>query len=209
MHGFLIINIRLESHRRKLMYYILLIVGAALVNNFVLARFLGICPFMGVSKSIDTAVGMSMAVIFVMTLASFVTWLINFYLLIPFELEYLQTIAFILVIASLVQLVEMIIQRVSPPLYQALGIFLPLITTNCAVLGVAILNIQLGYNLLDACIFAAGAALGFGLALVIFAGMREDFELNTIPEAFRGTPIALVTAGILSLAFMGFSGLVK
>ncbi|HPW69621.1 MAG: electron transport complex subunit RsxA [Desulfomonilia bacterium] len=191
------------------MYYILLIVGAALVNNFVLARFLGICPFMGVSKSIDTAVGMSMAVIFVMTLASFVTWLINFYLLIPFELEYLQTIAFILVIASLVQLVEMIIQRVSPPLYQALGIFLPLITTNCAVLGVAILNIQLGYNLLDACIFAAGAALGFGLALVIFAGMREDFELNTIPEAFRGTPIALVTAGILSLAFMGFSGLVK
>ncbi len=191
------------------MYYILLIVGAALVNNFVLARFLGICPFMGVSKSIDTAVGMSMAVIFVMTLATFVTWLINFYLLIPFELQYLQTIAFILVIASLVQLVEMIIQRVSPPLYQALGIFLPLITTNCAVLGVAILNIQLGHSLLDACIFAVGAALGFGLALVIFAGMREDFELNNIPEAFRGTPIALVTAGILSLAFMGFSGLVK
>jgi electron transport complex protein RnfA len=191
------------------MYYILLIVGAALVNNFVLARFLGICPFMGVSKSIDTAVGMSMAVIFVMTLASFVTWLINFYLLIPFELQYLQTIAFILVIASLVQLVEMIIQKVSPPLYQALGIFLPLITTNCAVLGVAILNIQLGYSLLDACIFAAGAALGFGLALVIFAGMRENFEFNNIPEAFKGTPIALVTAGILSLAFMGFSGLVK
>ena len=191
------------------MYYILLIVGAALVNNFVLARFLGICPFMGVSKSIDTAVGMSMAVIFVMTLATFVTWLINFYLLIPFELQYLQTIAFILVIASLVQLVEMIIQRVSPPLYQALGIFLPLITTNCAVLGVAILNIQMGHSLLDACIFAVGAALGFGLALVIFAGMREDFELNNIPEAFRGTPIALVTAGILSLAFMGFSGLVK
>ena len=191
------------------MYYILLIVGAALVNNFVLARFLGICPFMGVSKSIDTAVGMSMAVIFVMTLATFVTWLINFDLLIPFELQYLQTIAFILVIASLVQLVEMIIQRVSPPLYQALGIFLPLITTNCAVLGVAILNIQLGHSLLDACIFAVGAALGFGLALVIFAGMREDFELNNIPEAFRGTPIALVTAGILSLAFMGFSGLVK
>ncbi|MFY9399582.1 MAG: electron transport complex subunit RsxA [Desulfomonilia bacterium] len=191
------------------MYYVLLIVGAALVNNFVLARFLGICPFMGVSKSIDTAVGMSMAVIFVMALASFVTWLINFYLLVPFELEYLQTIAFILVIASLVQLVEMIIQRVSPPLYQALGIYLPLITTNCAVLGVAILNIQLGYNLLDACIFAVGAALGFGLALVIFSGLRENFELNNIPEAFRGTPIALITAGILSLAFMGFSGLVK
>lgn len=191
------------------MHYILLIVGAALVNNFVLSRFLGICPFMGVSKRIDTAFGMGMAVIFVMTLASFVTWLINYYLLDPSGLQYLQTIAFILVIASLVQLVEMIIQRVSLPLYQALGIYLPLITTNCAVLGVAILNIQLKYNLLDACIFAIGAALGFALALVIFAGMREEFELNNIPRAFRGTPIALITAGILSLAFMGFSGLVK
>ncbi|MGC9325215.1 MAG: electron transport complex subunit RsxA [Desulfomonilia bacterium] len=191
------------------MYYVLLIVGAALVNNFVLSRFLGICPFMGVSKSIDTAIGMSMAVVFVMVLASFVTWIINYFLLIPFELHYLQTIAFILVIASLVQLVEMIIQRVSPPLYQALGIYLPLITTNCAVLGVAILNIQLKYSLLDACIFAVGAALGFGIALVIFAGLREEFELSGIPKAFRGTPIALVTAGILSLAFMGFSGLVK
>jgi len=164
---------------------------------------------MGVSKRIDTAVGMSMAVIFVMTLASFVTWVINDFVLIRYNLQYLQTIAFILVIASLVQLVEMIIQRVSPPLYQALGIFLPLITTNCAVLGVALLNIQLKYSLLDACIFAIGAALGFGLALVIFAGLREDFELNTIPKAFQGTPIALITAGILSLAFMGFSGLVK
>ncbi|HDP24319.1 MAG TPA: electron transport complex subunit RsxA [Deltaproteobacteria bacterium] len=191
------------------MYYVLLIVGAALVNNFVLSRFLGICPFMGVSKSIDTAVGMSMAVVFVMVLASFVTWLITYYLLIPFELRYLQTIAFILVIASLVQLVEMIIQRVSPPLYQALGIYLPLITTNCAVLGVAILNIQLNHSLLDACIFAIGAALGFGLALVIFAGLREEFELSNVPKAFRGTPISLITAGILSLAFMGFSGLVK
>jgi len=191
------------------MHYILLIVGAALVNNFVLSRFLGICPFIGVSKRIDTAFGMGMAVIFVMTLASFVTWLINYYLLDPLGLQYLQTIAFILVIASLVQLVEMIIQRVSLPLYQALGIYLPLITTNCAVLGVAILNIQLKYNLLDACIFAIGAALGFALALVIFAGMREDLELNNIPRAFRGTPIALITAGILSLAFMGFSGLVK
>lgn len=191
------------------MYYVLLIVGAALVNNFVLSRFLGICPFMGVSKRIDTAIGMSMAVIFVMTLASFVTWLINYYLLTPLDIQYLQTIAFILVIASLVQLVEMIIQRVSPPLYQALGIFLPLITTNCAVLGVALLNIQLKYNLLEACIFAIGAALGFGLALVVFAGMRENFELNNIPRSFRGTPIALITAGILSLAFMGFSGLVK
>ncbi|MEA3223180.1 MAG: electron transport complex subunit RsxA [Thermodesulfobacteriota bacterium] len=191
------------------MHYILLIVGAALVNNFVLSRFLGICPFIGVSKRIDTAFGMGMAVIFVMTLASFVTWLINYYLLDPSGLQYLQTIAFILVIASLVQLVEMIIQRVSLPLYQALGIYLPLITTNCAVLGVAILNIQLKYNLLDACIFSIGAALGFALALIIFAGMREDLELNNIPRAFRGTPIALITAGILSLAFMGFSGLVK
>ncbi|MCD6569800.1 MAG: electron transport complex subunit RsxA [Deltaproteobacteria bacterium] len=191
------------------MHYILLIVGAALVNNFVLSRFLGICPFMGVSKKIDTAFGMGMAVIFVMTLASFVTWLVNYYLLDPLGLQYLQTIAFILVIASLVQLVEMIIQRVSLPLYQALGIYLPLITTNCAVLGVAILNIQLKYNLLDACIFSIGAALGFALALIIFAGMREDLELNNIPMAFRGTPIALITAGILSLAFMGFSGLVK
>lgn len=191
------------------MHYILLIVGAALVNNFVLSRFLGICPFIGVSKRIDTAFGMGMAVIFVMTLASFVTWLINYYLLDPAGLQYLQTIAFILVIASLVQLVEMIIQRVSLPLYQALGIYLPLITTNCAVLGVAILNIQLKYNLLDACIFSIGAALGFALALIIFAGMREDLELNNIPRAFRGTPIALITAGILSLAFMGFSGLVK
>jgi electron transport complex protein RnfA len=192
-----------------MMHYVLLIVGAALVNNFVLSRFLGICPFIGVSKRIDTAFGMGMAVIFVMTLASFVTWLINYYLLDPSGLQYLQTIAFILVIASLVQLVEMIIQRVSLPLYQALGIYLPLITTNCAVLGVAILNIQLKYNLLDACIFSIGAALGFALALVIFAGMREDLELNNIPGAFRGTPIALITAGILSLAFMGFSGLVK
>ncbi|MEA2101117.1 MAG: electron transport complex subunit RsxA [Thermodesulfobacteriota bacterium] len=191
------------------MHYLLLIIGAVLVNNFVLSRFLGICPFMGVSKRLDTATGMGMAVIFVMTMASIVTWLINFYLLVPFELEYLQTIAFILVIASLVQLVEMIIQKVSPALYQALGIFLPLITTNCAVLGVAILSIQLDYDLLEATVFSIGAALGFALALVIFAGMREGFELDNIPKPFEGTPIALVTAGILSMAFMGFSGLVK
>jgi len=191
------------------MHYVMLIVGAALVNNFVLSRFLGICPFLGVSKSTDTAVGMSMAVIFVMTLASFVVWLVNHYLLLPYNLVYLQTIVFILVIAALVQLVEMIIQRVSLPLYQALGIYLPLITTNCAVLGVAILNIQLKYDLMEACVFALGASLGFGLALVIFSGMREAFELNDIPDVFRGTPIALITAGILSLAFMGFSGLVR
>lgn len=191
------------------LHYVLLVVGSALVNNFVLNRFLGICPFLGVSKSTDTAVGMGMAVIFVMTLASFVVWLINYYLLLPYGLMYLQTIVFILVIAALVQLVEMIIQRVSPPLYQALGIYLPLITTNCAVLGVAILNIQLKYDLLEACVFALGASVGFGLALVIFSGMREDLELSDVPGAFKGTPIALITAGILSLAFMGFSGLVK
>ncbi len=191
------------------MHYILLIIGAALVNNFVLSRFLGICPFLGVSRSTETAAGMGMAVIFVMTLASLVTWVIDYYLLIPFAFEYMRTIVFILVIAALVQLVEMIIQKVSLPLYQALGIYLPLITTNCAVLGVALLNIQLKYNLFESCIFAIGASLGFTLALIIFSGIREVDELNDVPKAFQGTPIALITAGILSLAFMGFSGLVK
>lgn len=191
------------------MHYILLIISAALVNNFVLSRFLGICPFIGVSKSTDTAIGMSMAVVFVIALASLVTWLINFYILVPNGLEYLQTIVFILVIAFLVQLVEMIIQKVSMPLYQALGIYLPLITTNCAVLGVALLNINLKYDLMESVIFGTGSAVGFGLALTIFAGMREDMELSNIPKVFHGTPIALITAGILSLAFMGFSGLVK
>lgn len=191
------------------MSHVLLIVSAALVNNFVLARFLGICPFIGVSRQIDTALGMGMAVIFVMSLASFVCWLINYALLVPLQLDYLQTIVFILVIAALVQFVEMVIQRLSTPLYQALGIYLPLITTNCAVLGVAILNVQLKHTLLDATLFGTGAAAGFTLALVIFAGLREEFELAPIPETLKGTPLALLTAGILSLAFMGFSGLVK
>jgi Na+-translocating ferredoxin:NAD+ oxidoreductase subunit A len=191
------------------MHYVLLIISAALVNNFVLSRFLGICPFIGVSKSTDTAIGMSMAVVFVIALASLVTWLINHYILVSFGLAYLQTIVFILVIAALVQLVEMIIQRVSMPLYQALGIYLPLITTNCAVLGVALLNINLKYDFLESVIFGTGSAVGFGLALTIFAGMREEMDLNNIPKVFQGTPIALITAGILSLAFMGFSGLVK
>ena len=190
------------------MYYILLIVGAALVNNFVLARFLGICPFMGVSKSIDTAVGMSMAVIFVMTLASFVTWLINFYLLVPFELQYLQTIAFILVIASLVQLVEMIIQRVSPPLYQALGIYLPLITTNCAIMGLALFNITREYTFYQGIVFAVGAGGGFTLALVLMAGIREELELADVPKPMRGVPVTLLVAGILALAFSGFAGMI-
>ena len=187
----------------------LLVIGAVLVNNFVLARFLGICPFLGVSKKVETAVGMGMAVIFVMTVASVVTFLVQRYLLVPYGMEYLQTIAFILVIASLVQLVEMVIQKTSPVLYGALGIFLPLITTNCAVLGVAILNVQKEFDLLRTTVFGFAASLGFTLALVLFAGMRERVALARVPRFFQGTPIALITAGLLSLAFMGFSGLVK
>jgi len=188
---------------------LLILVGAVFVNNFVLARFLGICPFLGVSKKVETALGMGMAVTFVMTVAAVVTWFIQYFILIPFGIEYLQTIAFILVIASLVQLVEMVLQKASPVLYQSLGIFLPLITTNCAVLGLAVLNIQKGYGFLESVIFALGAALGFTLAMVLFAGLRERLDLCPVPRSFRGTGIALVTAGLLSLAFMGFAGLVK
>jgi len=190
-------------------HFVLLIISAVLVNNFVLARFLGICPFLGVSKKTETAVGMSMAVVFVMTIAALATWLLQTYILIPFGIQYLQTIVFILVIASLVQLVEMVIQKVSPVLYQALGIYLPLITTNCAVLGVAVLNIQKEHTFWEAIIFAFGASLGFGLALVLFAGIRERLDLADVPKSLRGTAIALITAGLLSLAFMGFAGLVK
>ena len=188
---------------------LLILISAVFVNNFVLARFLGICPFLGVSKKVDTAIGMGMAVIFVMTVASVVTWFIQYFVLIPFGIEYLQTIAFILVIASLVQLVEMVIQKTSPVLYQSLGIFLPLITTNCAVLGVAVLNIQKTYSFVESVVFALGAGLGFTLAMVLFAGLRERVDLCPVPKSFRGTAIALVTAGLLSLAFMGFAGLVK
>jgi H+/Na+-translocating ferredoxin:NAD+ oxidoreductase subunit A len=188
---------------------LLILISAVFVNNFVLARFLGICPFLGVSKKVETAMGMGMAVIFVMSVASVVTWFIQYFVLIPFGIEYLQTIAFILVIASLVQLVEMIIQKTSPVLYQSLGIFLPLITTNCAVLGVAVLSIQKSYSFLEAVVFALGAGLGFTLAMVLFAGLRERVDLCPVPNSFRGTAIALVTAGLLSLAFMGFAGLVK
>ena len=188
---------------------LLILISAVFVNNFVLARFLGICPFLGVSKKVETALGMGMAVIFVMAVASVVTWFIQYFVLIPFGIEYLQTIAFILVIASLVQLVEMVIQKTSPVLYQSLGIFLPLITTNCAVLGVAVLNIQKDYSFLESVVFALGAGLGFTLAMVLFAGLRERLDLCPVPKAFRGTAIALVTAGLLSLAFMGFAGLVK
>ncbi len=183
--------------------------SAMLVNNFVLARFLGACPFLGVSRKMESAVGMSVAVLFVMTVASLVTWLIQRLILVPFELEYLQTITYILVIASLVQLVEMVVQKTSPVLYQALGIFLPLITTNCAILGVALLVQQKGYGFLETITFAVFASAGFGLALVLLAGLRESLALAFVPKAFQGNAIVLVMAGMLSLAFMGFAGLVR
>jgi electron transport complex protein RnfA len=188
---------------------ILIFIGAIFVNNFVLSRFLGICPFMGVSKKIDTALGMTFAVMFVMTIAGIITWIIQYAVLNPFKLQYLQTIVFILIIASLVQLVEMIVEKVSPALYSSLGIFLPLITTNCAILGVAILNIQQNYNFLQMFVFTFASSLGFGLALVLFAGIRERVELSDVPVYFKGMPIAFISAGILALAFMGFSGLIK
>ena len=184
-----------------------IVFGAIFINNFVLSRFLGICPFLGVSKKVETSIGMGMAVTFVMGMASAVTWILEIYVLVPNQLEYLRTIVFILVIASLVQFVELVIRKVSPTLYQALGIFLPLITTNCAVLGVAILNIQLGYNLFESVVFGVAAAVGFTLALVIMAGIRERMELVFIPKNFRGVSIALIIAGILSIAFMGFQGM--
>ena len=188
------------------MEYILIFISAIFVNNIILSQFLGICPFLGVSKKVDTSLGMGAAVAFVMTLATIVTWLILMYVLNPFGLQYLQTLAFILVIASLVQMVEIILKKVSPALYQALGIFLPLITTNCAVLGVAILVIQKDFNLLQSVVYALSTAIGFALALVVFAGLREQMELANIPKGMRGVAIVLVTAGLLSLAFMGFSG---
>ena len=188
------------------MEYLLIFISAIFVNNIVLSQFLGICPFLGVSKKIDTSLGMSAAVAFVLTLATVVTWLVQTYVLVPLQLEYLQTIAFILVIASLVQMVEIILKKVSLALYQALGIFLPLITTNCAVLGVAILVIQKDYDLAQSIMYAFSTALGFGLALTVFAGIREQLELTNIPRGMRGMAIVLVTAGLLSLAFMGFSG---
>ncbi|MGI6658492.1 MAG: electron transport complex subunit RsxA [Dethiobacteraceae bacterium] len=184
-----------------------IVFGAIFINNFVLSRFLGICPFLGVSKKVETSLGMGMAVTFVMGMASLVTWLLEYYVLFRFDLQYLRTIVFILVIAALVQFVELVIRKVSPTLYQALGIFLPLITTNCAVLGVALLNVQLEYNLLESVVFGVAAALGFTLALVIMAGIRERLELVFIPKAMRGVPIALIIAGILSIAFMGFQGM--
>ena len=198
-------------------HLLVIAVGAIFINNFVLARFLGICPYVGVSKKLDSAIGMGMAVIFVMTMASLVTWIIYTYLLdpetnvfsatIPVDLTFLRTIAFILVIASLVQLVEMVIQKVSPNLYQSLGIYLPLITTNCAILGVAVLNIDQELNLVESLVQGFTAGIGFTLALVLMAGLRERFETSLIPESMRGLPITFIMAGLMSMAFLGFSGL--
>jgi len=190
------------------MEYILMLIGAVLVNNIILAQFLGICPFIGVSSKVSTSIGMSAAVLFVMTLATVVTSLINGYILIPLNITFLQTISFILVIAALVQMVEIILKKISPPLYQALGVFLPLITTNCAVLGVAILVTLKDFTLINATLFAIFSAIGFALAIIIFAGIREQLDLVNVPKGMKGVPIALVVAGILAMAFMGFANLV-
>ncbi len=191
------------------MEYILIIISAIFVNNIVLAQFLGICPFMGVSNKISTAAGMGAAVTFVMTISTIFTYIIQIYILNPLGIEFMQTITYILVIAALVQMVEIILKKVSPSLYQALGVFLPLITTNCTILGVAILVIQKEYNLMQSVAFAVATALGFALAMVIFAGIREQMEFASIPKGMKGVPIALVTAGLLAMAFMGFAGIVK
>ncbi|MBR0533454.1 MAG: electron transport complex subunit RsxA [Bacteroidales bacterium] len=199
------------------MEYILIIISAVFVNNILLSQFLGVCPFLGVSKKVSTAVGMSAAVTFVMALATCVTYLLQYYVLVPLGIEFLQTVCFILVIAGLVQMVEIIIKKISPSLYQALGIFLPLITTNCAVLGVALMVVQKQFtfggethflNLGESVVFAIASAIGFGLAIVLFAGIREQLELSKVPKSFQGVPIALITAGIMAMAFMGFSGMV-
>ncbi|MBP3448643.1 MAG: electron transport complex subunit RsxA [Clostridia bacterium] len=184
-----------------------ILITTLLVENFVLVKFLGCCPFLGVSKKTDTALAMGMAVTFVMALASAMSWLVNEYILVPFHLEYLQTIAFILVIAALVQIVEMAIMKLSPPLYSSLGIYLPLITTNCAVLGVAILNVQKSYNFLESLVSGIAAALSFTLAIWLFAGVRERLETSNIPSFMKGMPIALVSAGLIAMAFLGFSGM--
>ncbi|HCV15232.1 MAG TPA: electron transport complex subunit RsxA [Rikenellaceae bacterium] len=199
------------------MEYILIIISAVFVNNILLSQFLGVCPFLGVSNKVSTAAGMSGAVTFVMAVATLVTYLLQYYVLVPLGIEFMQTVTFIVVIASLVQMVEIIMKKISPALYQALGIFLPLITTNCAVLGVAILVVSKEFtfggdphmlNMAQAVVFAIANALGFGLAMILFAGLREQLELANVPKEFKGTPIALITAGILALAFMGFAGLV-
>jgi len=181
--------------------------GAILANNFIFSQFLGICPFLGVSKKVDTAVGMGIAVTFVMGLASAITWIVNKFILVRFELEYMQTVAFILVIAALVQFIEMFLQKSMPSLYTALGVYLPLITTNCAVLGVALLNIQEGYNFIESVVYGVTGGIGFLVAIVLFASIRERLVFAEYPKCFEGFPVALVTAGLMALAFMGFSGL--
>jgi Na+-translocating ferredoxin:NAD+ oxidoreductase subunit A len=191
------------------MEYILIVISAIIVNNVVLAQFLGICPFLGVSNKVGTAVGMSIAVTFVIVLATMVTYLVQVYVLDKLGIGFMQTITFILVIAALVQMVEIILKKISQPLYQALGIFLPLITTNCAVLGVAILVIKKDYNLLEGVVYGGATAIGFGLALIILAGIREQLDLVDVPKGMKGVPLSLVIAGILALAFMGFTGIVK
>jgi electron transport complex protein RnfA len=194
---------------KELPEYLLLLLSTVLVNNFVLVKFLGLCPFMGVSRKLETAAGMGFATTFVLTISSVSSYLVNEYLLAPLDLEYLRTITFILVIASVVQFTEAVVHKTSPLLYQVLGIFLPLITTNCAVLGVALLNAQEQHGFIESALYGAGAALGFSFVLVLFAALRERLAGADVPTPFRGTAIALVTAGLMSMAFMGFSGLVK
>ncbi|MBP9986376.1 MAG: electron transport complex protein RnfA [Bacteroidales bacterium] len=199
------------------MTYVIILISAIFVNNILLSQFWGICPFLGVSKQVNTAVGMSAAVTFVMALATCVTWLLQYYVLVPLKIKYLQTVSFILVLAGLVQMVEIILKKISPQLYQSLGIFLPLITTNCAVLGVALMVVQKQFTfggeshmlgLGESVVFAVASAIGFGLAITLFAGIREQLEISEVPKSFRGIPIALITAGIMAMAFMGFSGMV-
>lgn len=189
--------------------YVLILISTVLVNNFVLVKFLGLCPFMGVSRKLETAMGMSLATTFVLTLSSICSYLVNEYLLVPLHIEYLRTISFILVIAAVVQFTEMVVHKTSPLLYQVLGIFLPLITTNCAVLGVALLNTQEHHGFMQSALYGFGAAIGFSMVLILFAAMRERVAVADVPEIFKGNAIALVTAGLMSLAFMGFSGLIK
>lgn len=187
---------------------LIILIGQIFVNNFVMSRFMGICPFLGVSKKLDSALGMGLAVTFVMTLSSAFTYMVYQYLLVPVHLEYLYNIAFILVIASLVQFVEMVIRKVSPALYSSLGIYLPLITTNCAVLGVAVLNMQSGYSLLESVVSGFGGGVGFLMGIVLFAGIRERIDESEVPEPFRGFPIAMIAAGLMAIAFLGFSGMI-
>ena len=191
------------------MSYILIFISAVFVNNIVLSQFLGICPFLGVSKKIETALGMTGAVAFVMTIATIITFIVQKTILEPFEITFLQTITFILIIAALVQIVEIVLKKISPALYQALGVFLPLITTNCAILGVAILVTQKDMNLVQSVVYAISTAVGFGLALILFAGIREQLSMVKLPKGMEGTSIALITAGLLAMAFMGFAGIVK